>query len=90
MSDDDHKKSIREIFAGREHLLTPEMLEVIHLLNRKLAWGDRFRVKYHNLVDVIHESVFASDLFLFLIPEAETLTAPDVVRRIMDHLEKGE
>lgn len=88
MSDDDHKKSIGEIFAGREHLLTPEMLEVIHLLNRKLAWGDRFRVKYHNLVDVIHESVFASDLFL--IPEAATLTAPDVVRRIMDHLEKGE
>jgi len=85
MSDADHKKSISQIFEGREHLLTPEMLEVINLLNRKIAWADRYRAKYHALEEVICESVFGSDLFL--IPEAAQYTAADVVRRIMDHLE---
>lgn len=85
MTADDHKKSIGEIFAGREHLLTPEMLEVIHLLNRKIAWADRYRAKYHALEEVIHDSVFNSDLFL--VPHAAQYTAADVARRIMDHLE---
>ena len=81
----DHKKSISEIFAGREHLLTPEMREVIDLLNRKLAWADRYRAKYHALEEVIHDSVFNSELFL--VPDAAQYSAADVVRRIMDHME---
>ena len=81
----DHKKSISEIFAGREHLLTPEMREVIDLLNRKLAWADRYRTKYHALEEVIHDSVFNSELFL--VPDAAQYSAADVVRRIMDHME---
>lgn len=81
----DHKQTIGQIFAGREHLLTPEMREVIELLNRKISFADRYRAKYNALEDVIHDSVFNSDLFL--VPEASRYTATDVVRRIMDHLE---
>ena len=76
----DHKQSIGEIFKGREHLLTPEMREVIGLLNRKIAFA-----KYNALEEVIHDSVFNSELFL--VPEAAKYSAADVVRRIMDHLE---
>ena len=81
----DHKQSIGEIFKGREHLLTPEMREVIGLLNRKIAFADRYRAKYNALEEVIHDSVFNSELFL--VPEAAKYSAADVVRRIMDHLE---
>jgi hypothetical protein len=76
-------KSVGEIFKGKEHLLTPEMLEVITLLNEKLKLADAYRRKWVNLTDTIYAAFFESDVFLL-----EGRSKEDALKRIMAHCEE--
>lgn len=76
-------KSVGEIFNGKEHLLTSEMLEVITLLNEKLKLADAYRRKWVNLTDAIYAAFFESDVFLL-----EGHSKEDALKRIMEHCER--
>lgn len=78
-------KSVSEIFEGKEHLLTPEMLEVINLLNDKLKLADGYRKKWGNLTDAIYAAFFESSVFLI-----DGVSQEETLKRIMQHCEEAD
>lgn len=76
-------KSVGEIFEGKKHLLTPEMLEVINLLNDKLKLADGYRKKWVSLTDAIYAAFFESSIFL-----VDGISPEETLKRIMEHCER--